>query len=166
MQSFDAEDLAAEHPWAADLVRHLTSDAAMLGRCGRADFAFRPLLVHGSRADVRHRALFSALADAVGIGFSAWSPADAGDLAWRPPAARREIRLFEDVERWPREALAAIEADLRTGWTDDVLPVFVSARENDVPARLAAMLASAPIGDALAHPETTAWMRFSEVTGS
>lgn len=153
MQSFAADALSAEHPWAADLVRHIASDAAMLERCGREGFAFRPLLVHGGRADVRHRALFSALADAVGLGFRAFSVADAGNGAWRSSADEREIRLFENVERWPREALAAIESDLRTGWADDVLPVFATTRENDVPARLAAMLASAPIGDALAHPE-------------
>lgn len=153
MPSFDVTALSLDHPWAADLVRHIASDAAMLDRCGREGFAFRPLLVHGGRADVRHRALFSALAEGVGIGFAAISSADAGDRAWRSPAGRREIRLFEDVERWPREALAAIEADLRAGWSDEVLPVFVAGRENDVPARIAAMLASSHIGDALAHPE-------------
>lgn len=153
MQSFDATALSSVHPWATDLVGHLVSDAAMLGRCGREGFSFRPLLVHGSRTDARHRALFSTLAQEVGIGFRTISSVDAGTRTWRSAADPREIRLFEDVERWPRDALAEIETVLRTGWPDDVLPVFVSARENDVPARIAAMLAPVRMGDVLGHSE-------------
>ena len=163
MHSFDASGLSSAHPWAEDLVRHLASDAAMLRRCGRDGFAFRPLLVHGARTDARHRALFLGLAREVGMGFRAISGIDAGERAWRSPADRREIVLFEDVERWPREVLTAIETDLRTEWPDGVLPVFVSARENDVPARIAAMLASARMGDALGHPEAFSRIASAEV---
>lgn len=152
MHSFDAAALSNAHPWTAELVAHLSADAAMLARCGRAGFAFRPLLVHGCRSDVRHRAFFGALADAVGLGISVFAPGDALKQAWRARPEGREIGIFEDVERWPREALEAIEADLRSGWPDDRLPVFVAGRENDVPARIASLLASAPMGDAYEHP--------------
>ena len=155
MHSFDEADLeavAADHPWAAPLLRHLRADSAMLARCGRDGFAFRPLLVHGARADIRQRALFSAVADRVGVACRAFSLHDADGGGWREAASRREIRVLEDVERWPREALAEIEAKLRAGWDDDVLPVFVAARANDVPGRISAMLAEAPIGEAARHP--------------
>lgn len=153
MHSLDAAALTTAHPWTAELVGHLDADAAMLRRCGREGFAFRPLLVHGCRADVRHRAFFGDLAAAVDLGLAVFTPGDAADQDWRASPKRREIRIFEDVERWPREALTAIEAVLRSGWPEDVLPVFVAGRENDVPARVASLLASAPIGDAFAHPE-------------
>lgn len=154
MRSFTDEDVlivAEAHPWAERLLRHLRADSDMLARCGREGFAFRPLLVHGAKADVRHRALFAAVADRAGMSCRSFAPHEADAGHWRESGGGREIRVFEDVERWSGELLAEIETRLREGW-DDVLPVFVAARADDIPARISRMLADAPIGEGAGHP--------------
>lgn len=169
MHSFDEavfESVAADHPWASVLLHHLRADATLLSRCGRTGFAFRPLLVHGAKADVRQRSLFAAVAERAGVACEIYSLHEASRGEWKGAASRRAIRVFEDVERWPREALNEIEAMLRAGWDEEVLPVFVAARANDVPGRISAMLADAPIGEAARHPAEMAKLVSADVAAA
>ncbi|WP_238230900.1 AAA family ATPase [Methylobacterium hispanicum] len=74
--------------------------------------------------------------------------------------------MFEDIERWSGEALLRIETMLRAGWDDDVLPVFVAARADDIPGRISRMLADAPIGEAAGHPAALKRLVATEVAES